>query len=139
MRNKNLIYCVFRIILDTYGITMRNENHIYCVFRIILDTYGNIMKINHRYCVFRSILDNYEIIIIIKIIYIVSFELFRHLWNYNEKTYKLCFSDYFRHLWNYNAILKSYILWRNPFLVSIAVVKTIPSLHSSSVNHSSSP
>src|SRR5258705_5575526 len=63
---------------------MRNENHIYCVFRIILDSYGIIMEI--------------------KIIYIVSFGLFRHLWNYNENTYKyiLCFSDYFRHLWNYN-------------------------------------
>ena len=43
--NKNHIYCVFRLILDIYGIIMRNENHIYCVFRIILDTYGIIMKI----------------------------------------------------------------------------------------------
>ena len=39
---KNHINCVFRIILDTYGIIMRNKNHIYCVFRIILDTYGII-------------------------------------------------------------------------------------------------
>jgi len=34
--NKNHIYCVFRIILDTYGIIMRNKNHIYCVFQLIL-------------------------------------------------------------------------------------------------------
>jgi len=27
--NKNHMYCVFRIILDTYGIIMRNKNHIY--------------------------------------------------------------------------------------------------------------
>jgi len=42
--NKNHIYCVFRTILDTYGIIMRNKNHIYLVFRIILDTYGIIMR-----------------------------------------------------------------------------------------------
>src|SRR5258705_222046 len=63
-KNKNHIYCVFRIILDTYGIIMQNENHIYCVLRIILDTYGIIMKM--------------------QIIYIVIFGLFRHLWNYNK-------------------------------------------------------
>src|SRR5258705_10235578 len=62
--NKNHIYCVFRIILYTYGIIMRNKYHIYCVFPIILDTYGIIMKI--------------------KIIYIVFFGLFLHLRNYNK-------------------------------------------------------
>ena len=52
MQNKNHIYCVFRIILDTYGVIMRNKNHIYLVFRIILDTYGIIMKIKIIYIVF---------------------------------------------------------------------------------------
>jgi len=48
--NINRIYCVFRLILDTYGIIMRNKNHIYCVFRLILDTYGIIMRNkNHIY------------------------------------------------------------------------------------------
>src|SRR5258705_9022386 len=75
--NKYHIYCVFRIILDTYGIIMRNEIHIYCVFRIILDTYGIIMRNkNHIYCVFRIILDIYGIIMKIIIIYIVFFGLF---------------------------------------------------------------
>ena len=75
--NENHIYCVFRIILDTYGIIMRNKNHIYCVFRIILDTYGIIMRNeNHIYCVFRIILDTYGIIMKIKIIFIVFFDLF---------------------------------------------------------------
>src|SRR5258705_504953 len=61
--NKYHIYCIFRIISDTYGIIMRNKNHIYCVFRIILDTYGFIMRNkNHIYCVIRIILDTYEII-----------------------------------------------------------------------------
>src|SRR5258705_38543 len=61
MRNKNHIYSVFRIILDTYGIIMRNKNHIYCVFRIILDTYGIIMRNkNNIYCVFRIILDTWN-------------------------------------------------------------------------------
>src|SRR5258705_2807082 len=51
--NKNHIYCVFRIILDT-GLWKYNENknHMYCSFRIILDTYGIIMKINIIYIVF---------------------------------------------------------------------------------------
>src|SRR5258705_64427 len=97
MRNKNHIYCVFRIILDIYGIIMKikiiyiefsdyfrhlwnyneNKNHIYCVFRIILDTYGIIMRNKtHMYCVFRIILDTYEIIMRNKAIYIVFFGLF---------------------------------------------------------------
>src|SRR5258705_22755 len=96
--NKNHIYCVFRIILDTYGIITQNENHIYCVFRIIfrhlwnynenknhiycvfriiLYTYGIIMRNeNHLYCVFRIILDTYGIIMKIKIIHIVFLGLF---------------------------------------------------------------
>src|SRR5258705_95082 len=75
--NNNHIYCVFRIILDTYGIIMRNKNHIYRVFRIILDTYGIIMRNkNHIYCVFRINLDIYGIIMKIIIIYIVFFGLF---------------------------------------------------------------
>src|SRR5258705_515560 len=54
--NKNHIYCVFRIILDTYGIILRNKYNIYCVFRLILDTYGIIMRNkNHIYLVFRII------------------------------------------------------------------------------------
>src|SRR5258705_232286 len=97
MRDKNHIYFVFRIILDTFGIIMQNENHIYYVLRIILDTYGNIMKIityilcfsdyfrpvwkynlnkNHINCVFRIVLDTYGIIMRIKIMYIVIFGLF---------------------------------------------------------------
>src|SRR5258705_184433 len=97
MQNKNHIYLVFRIILDTYGIIMKikiiyrvcfglfrhlwnyyqNKNHIYCVFRIILDTYGIIMQNeNHIYCVLRIILDTYGIIMKIKIIYIEFFRLF---------------------------------------------------------------
>src|SRR5258705_228507 len=76
-QNKNHIYCVFRIILDTYGIIMQNENHIYCVLRIILDTYGIIMRYKyHIYLVFRIISDTYGIIIKIKIIYIVFFGLY---------------------------------------------------------------
>src|SRR5258705_218875 len=75
--NKYHIYCVFRLILDTYGIIMRNKIHIYCVFRIILDTYGIIMRNkNHIYCVFRIILDTYGILFKINIIYIVFFGLF---------------------------------------------------------------
>src|SRR5258705_313401 len=75
--NKNHIYCVFWIILDTYGIIMRNKYHIYCVFWIILDTYGIIMRNkNNIYCVFRIILDTYGNIMKIKIIYIVFFGLF---------------------------------------------------------------
>src|SRR5258705_4579 len=71
-QNTNHIYCVFRIILDTYGIIMQNENHINCVLRIILDTYGIIMKK--------------------KIIYIVIFLFFRYLWNYNKnKNHKYIF------------------------------------------------
>ena len=50
--NKNHINCVFRIMLDTYGIIMGNKNHIYCVFRIILGTYGVIMNIKIIYIVF---------------------------------------------------------------------------------------
>src|SRR5258705_134007 len=99
MRNKNHIYCVFRLILDTYGIIMRNKNHIYCVFRIISDTYGIIMRNenhiyilsfsdyfrhlfnyneneNYIYFFFLIILDIYEIIMKIKITYIVFFGLF---------------------------------------------------------------
>jgi len=55
--NKNHIYCVFRIILDTYGIIMRNKNHIYCVFRLILDTYGIIMKTKIIYIVFFGLFE----------------------------------------------------------------------------------
>ena len=74
---KNHIYCVFRNILDTYGIIMRNKNHIYLVFRLILDTYGIIMRNKyHIYCVFRIILNTYGFIMKIKIIYIVFFGLF---------------------------------------------------------------
>src|SRR5258705_240990 len=52
--NKYHIYCVFRIILDTYRIIMRNKYHIYCVFRLILDIYGIIMRNkNHICCVVR--------------------------------------------------------------------------------------
>jgi len=50
--NKNHINCVFRIMLDAYGIIMRNEKHIYRFFRIILDTYGIITKIKIIYIVF---------------------------------------------------------------------------------------
>src|SRR5258705_248215 len=98
-RQGMVIYCVFRLILDTYGITMGNKNHIlcfsdyfrhlwsynehknhiYCVFRIILDTYGIIMRNkNHIYCVFRFILHTYGIIMKIKIIfyYILCFILY---------------------------------------------------------------
>src|SRR5258705_541544 len=75
--NKNHVYCVFRIILDTYGIIMRNKYHIYCVFPIILDTYGIIMRNKyHIYRVFRIILDIYGIIMKINIMYIVYFGLF---------------------------------------------------------------
>jgi len=75
--DKNHIYCVFRLILDTNGIIMRNENHIFFVFRIILDAYGIILRSkNHIYCVFRIILDTYGFIIKINIIYIVFFRLF---------------------------------------------------------------
>ena len=56
-----------------------NENHVYCVFRIILDTYVIIMKINIIYSVFRIILDTYGIIMKMKIIYIVLFGLFKTL------------------------------------------------------------
>src|SRR5258705_446266 len=65
-KNKNHIYRVLRIILDTYGIIMQNENHIYCVLRIILDTYVlyfiYIYIILYIYCVFRIILNTYGII-----------------------------------------------------------------------------
>src|SRR5258705_318092 len=74
--NKIHIYCIFRIILDTYGIIMRNKYHIYCVIRLILDTYGIIMRNKYIYCVIRIILDFYGIIMKIKIIYIVFFGLF---------------------------------------------------------------
>ena len=75
--NKNHIYCVFRIILDTYGIIMRNKTHMYCVFRIILNIYGIIMRYKyHIYCAFRIILDTYGIIKKIIIIYVVFFGLF---------------------------------------------------------------
>src|SRR5258705_2953652 len=51
-RQGMVVYCVFRLILDTYGIIMGNKNHIYCVFRIILGTYGVIMNIKIIYIVF---------------------------------------------------------------------------------------
>src|SRR5258705_111306 len=74
--NKQHIYCVFRIILDAYGIIMKIKI-IYIVFRIILYTYGIIMRNkNHIYCVFRIILDTYGIIMKMKFIYIVFFGLF---------------------------------------------------------------
>src|SRR5258705_423017 len=97
--NKNHVYCVFRIILDTYGIIIKksyilcfsdyfrhlwkynlNKNHINCVFRIVLDTYGIIMRNeNHIYYVLRFILDTYGNIMKIKNIYIVFFGLFYKL------------------------------------------------------------
>ncbi len=42
----------FSVILDTYGIIMRNKNHIYFVFRIILDTCNYNENKNHINCVF---------------------------------------------------------------------------------------
>src|SRR5258705_257241 len=95
--NKNHIYCVFRIILDTYGIIMKiniiyilyfsyyfrhlynynkNKNHIYCVFVIIIYLWNYIENKYHIYCVIRFFLATYGITMKIKIIYIVFFLLF---------------------------------------------------------------
>src|SRR5258705_20037 len=86
MRNKNHIFCVFRIILDAYGIIMQNKNLILCFSAYIRhlwnynenknhilcfsDYFRNLWNYNenknHIYCVFRIILDTYGIIMKIK-------------------------------------------------------------------------
>src|SRR5258705_5362622 len=75
-RQGMVIYCVFRLILDTYGITMGNKNHILCFSDYFRHLWSYNEHKNHIYCVFRIILDTYGIIMKIKIIYIVFFGLF---------------------------------------------------------------
>src|SRR5258705_481827 len=93
--NKYHIYCVFRIILDTYGIIMKikiiyivffglfytlmellceiNIIYILCFSDYFRHLWINNVNKNHVYCVFRIILDSYGFIMKINIIYIVFF------------------------------------------------------------------
>ena len=74
--NKNHIYCVFRVILDTHKIIMRNKTHIFSFSDYFRHLWNYNENKNHIYCVFRIILDNYGIIMKINMIYIVFFGLF---------------------------------------------------------------
>src|SRR5258705_202322 len=95
--NKNHIYLVFRIILDTYGIIMKmqiiyivifglfrhlwnyNKNkksYILCFSDYCRHLWNYNENKNHINCVFRTTLDTYGIIMKIKIIYIMFFGLF---------------------------------------------------------------
>src|SRR5258705_549772 len=95
MRNKNHIFCVFRIILDAHGIIMQNKNLILCFSAYIRhlwnynenknhilcfsDYFRNLWNYNenknHIYCVFRIILETYIIIMKIKILFFFFYDL----------------------------------------------------------------
>ena len=52
MRNKYHIYCVFRIILDTYGIIMKMKSYILCLSDYFRHLWNYNAKKNHIYLVF---------------------------------------------------------------------------------------